>query len=162
MLLCNLVGFLSCQPDNKFTGVSAGAVGRYIVTAYMESGDTLFSLLPGSTGYKPGINKIGVSNFTVELTATGLDQLAMKTTYWRNNIQSTFSKEVSVQLTNNDYKFSLPETNTTTFYEGRVGRFSGLFYERVVDGGFYIPPLGSSIPPTPPSQDIVIIAQPAK
>ncbi|WP_332368739.1 hypothetical protein [Spirosoma telluris] len=132
------------------------------MTEYIDSGDTLFSLLPGSTGYKPGINKIGISNFTVELTVTESDQLAMKTTYWQNGIQSTFSKKVRVRLTNFDYQFSLLETNPVTFYEGGVGRFSGVFYEYIVGKGFRIPPLGSSLQPTPSSQDIIIVAQPGR
>lgn len=157
-----LVGMLSCRPDDQFTGVSAGAAGRYIVTAYIDSGDTLFSLQPGSAGYKPGINKLGVSSFTVELAIAGANQLTMKTVYWRKGVQSTFGKEVNVQLTNTDYQFTLPETNSGTFYEGRVGRFTGLFYEHIVGGGFRILPSGDSLSPSSSSPDVVIIAQPGR
>ncbi|WP_293684487.1 MULTISPECIES: hypothetical protein [unclassified Spirosoma] len=162
IVLFALVGLMACQPDDKLTGVAAGAAGRYIVTAYIDGGDTLFSLVPGSTGYKPGINKLDISNFTVELTITDSDQLALTTAYWRNGIQSTVSKAVRVQLGNSDYRFSLSDTSTIPFYEGRVSRFSGLFYERMVGGGFRIPLAGSSPPSPSPSQDIIIIAQPGR
>lgn len=161
-LLLALVGLLSCQPDDQFTGVAAGASGRYIVTAYIVSGDTLFSLLPGSTGYKPGVNKIGVDNFTIEMNVKDSDQLTVRTDYWRNGLRSTFSKEVIVRLTNYDYQFSLLKTNPSSVYEGRVGRFSGFFYEQA-EGGVAIPIAGSPTNPNPLSpQDVVIVAQRAR
>ncbi|NEU70067.1 hypothetical protein GK091_24535 [Spirosoma agri] len=141
-------------------GVAAGAAGRYIVTAYIDAGDTLFSLQPGSTGYKLGINKIDIRNFTVELTARDSDQLAMKITYWQNGIQSIFNKQVSVQLTNSVYQFSLSKNTTVTAYDGSVGRFSGFFYERTIGGEFRIPGSGASATST--SNDIIIVAQPGR
>ncbi|GAB4027997.1 hypothetical protein [Spirosoma koreense] len=161
-LLLGSVGLLSCQANDQLTGVAAGASGRYIVTAYVVSEDTLFSLVRGSTGYKPGINKIGVDNFTVAMDVIGSDQLSVRTDYWRNGLQSTFSKEVFVSLTNYDYQFSLLKANGSSGYEGRVGRFTGFFYERTV-GGLVIPLAGSSTIPKPSSPpDVVIVAQPAE
>lgn len=157
-----LAGFLSCQSDDKLTGVAAGAVGRYVVTAYIASGDTLFSVLPGPAGYRPGINKIGVTNFTITLEATGSDQLTIKTDYWRKGSRFTLSKEVFVRLTNADYQFSLLKNRASSDYEGSVGRFTGFFYERTT-GGIAIPLADSPINPNPsPLQDVVIIAQPGR
>lgn len=162
MLLVVLAGLSGCQPDDKLTGVAAGAAGRYVITAYIVSGDTLFSLLPGSAGYKPGINKIGVDNFTVAIEATGSDQLTIKTDYWRKGLRSTVSKEVFVRLTNSDYQFSLLKNAASSDYEGSVGRFTGFFYERIASG-LSIPLADSPINPNPSSsQDIVIIAQPGR
>ncbi|MBD2755606.1 hypothetical protein IC230_22070 [Spirosoma sp. BT704] len=155
------VGLLSCQPDERLTGVSAGASGWYLVTAYVVSGDTLFSLVSGSTDFKPGINKIGVDNFTTAIEAIESDQSVIKTSYRRNGRQSTFSKEVFVKLTNYDYQFSL-KTSPPTIYEGRVGQFTGFFSERTVGGGVLIPLADSSTSPNQSSsQDVVIIAQSA-
>ncbi|GAB4012363.1 hypothetical protein GCM10028808_28260 [Spirosoma migulaei] len=163
LLLFAFIGLLGCEPDDKFTGVAAGARGRYVVTAYIVSGDTLFSLLPGSTGYKPGINKIGITNFTIAIDVIEPDQLSIKTVYWRKGLQSTFSKKVVVRLTNYNYQFSLIETNPPSAYEGSVGRFSGFFYERTLGGGLLIP-LADSLTNSSqsPSQDVVIIAQPVR
>lgn len=161
LLLFAFVGLLSCQPDERLTGVSAGASGLYLVTAYIVAGDTLFSSLPGPTGFKPGINKIGVNNFTISIEAVESDQSIIKTAYWRNGRQSTSSKEVFVRLTNYDYQFSL-KTATSSGYEGRLGRFTKFFYERIVGGGVLIPPADSLVNANPPSsQDVVIIAQSA-
>lgn len=160
-LLVALISLLSCQSDDKFTGVAAGASGRYVVTAYIVSGDTLFSIRPGSTGYTPGINKIGVANFTIAIDVTGSDQLTIRTDYWRNGVRSSSSKEVLVRLTGYEYQFSLLETNASLTYEGSVGRFSGLFSERTA-GGLLIPLAGFPNNPNPSSQDVVILAQPAK
>jgi len=142
--------------------VAAGASGRYIVTAYIVSGDTLFSLLPGSTGYKPGINMIDVTNFTITMDVIGSDQLTVRTDYWRSGLRSTVSKDVVVRLTNYDYQLSLLQPNASSGYEGSVGRFTGFFYERTV-GGLLIPLSGSPTSSNPSSsQDVVIVAQPAK
>lgn len=156
-LLFALIGFLSCQSDDKLTGVAAGASGRYIVTAYIVSGDTLFSVRPGSTG----INKIGVANFTITIDVTGSDQLTVRTDYWRNGVRFTSRKEVLVRLTDYEYRFSLLKTNASLTYEGSVGRFSGLFYERTA-GGPLIPLAGFPTNPNPSSQDVVILARPTK
>lgn len=158
-LLSALIGLLSCQLDDRLTGVANGASGRYIVTTYIVSGDTLFSLLPNSTGYKPGINKIGVDNFTIAMDVIGSDQLSVITDYWRNGVRSTLSKKVVVRLTNYDYQFSLLKTNVPSVCEGRVGRFTGFFYERAI-GGVLIPLAGSSANPNPSFlPDVVIVAQ---
>lgn len=142
--------------------MAAGAAGRYIVTAYIVSDDTLYSVRKGSAGYTPGINKIGVTNFTVALDVTDADQLTIQTDYWRNGLRSTVSKEVSVKLTNSDYQFYLLKTNASSAYEGRVGRFSGFFYERS-EGGLLIPLVGSPGTPNPSSsKEVVIVAQSAK
>lgn len=162
LLLFVFVGLLSCEPDDRLTGVAAGASGWYLVTAYIVSGDTLFSSLPSSTGFKPGVNKIGVDNLTIAIEAVGSDQLSIKTFYWRNGLRSTFSKEVAVKLTNYDYQFSPLKTFSPSLYEGRVGRFTKFFYERTVGGGLLIPLTGSSTNPNlPSSQEVVIVAQPA-
>ncbi|WP_179830257.1 hypothetical protein [Spirosoma fluviale] len=86
----------------------------------------------------------------------------MRTDYWRNGLRSTITKEVAVKLTNSDYQFSHLKTNASSAYKGRVGRFTGFFYERV-EGGVLIPLAGSSGNPTPSSpQEVVIVAQSAK
>ena len=158
-----LFGLLSCEPDDKFTSVAAGAKGLYLVTTYIVSGDTLFALVPGSTGYTSKINRIGVDNFTIAIDVIGSDQLTVRTDYWRNGVRSTFSKEVAVRLTNYDYQFSLVKTNAASAYEGSVGRFSGFFYERTVGGGVLIPLADSITKPNPSSPpDVIIIAQPAR
>jgi hypothetical protein len=126
------------------------------------SGDTLFSSSPTSTGFKSEINRIGVDNFTIAVDVTESDQLIIKTSYWRNGLRSTFSKEVAVRLTNYDYQFSPIKTVAPSSYEGRVGRFSKFFYERTVGGGIVIPLAGSSTTSNQSaSQDVVIIAHPA-
>ncbi|GAB3020349.1 hypothetical protein [Spirosoma pulveris] len=161
-LLFTLVGLFGCQSSDRLTGVAAGAAGRYIVTAYIVSNDTLYSVRKGSAGYMPGINKIGVDNFTIALDVTGADQLTMRTDYWRNGLRSTESKAVVVKLTNSDYQFSLLKTNASSDYEGRVGRFTGFFYERS-EGGLLIPLTTSSGNHNPStSQEVVIVAQSAK
>ncbi|WP_240543617.1 hypothetical protein [Spirosoma foliorum] len=135
LVLFTIAGLVSCEPDEKLTGVAAGASGLYVVTSYIVSGDTLFSLIPGSSGYLPGVNKLGVSNFIIEINATDSDRSMLKTSYRQNGSQSTTSKEVLVRLTNYDYQFDLVKTNTTSAYEGSVGRFTKFFYERTVGGG---------------------------
>ncbi|GAB2558806.1 hypothetical protein [Spirosoma aerophilum] len=161
-LLFSLTVLLGCQSSDRLTGVAAGAAGRYIVTAYIVSCDTLFSLRPGSAGYTPGINKIGVNNFTIAMEVLGADQLTMRTDYWRNGLRSTITKEVAVKLTNSDYQFFPLKINASPTYEGRVGRFSGFFYERAEDG-LLIPFDGSTGTFSPScSQEVVIVAQSAK
>lgn len=163
LLLLVFTGLLNCQPDDKLTGVAAGAAGRYVVTAYIVSGDTLFSVLPGATGYKPGINRVGVNNFTIEIDVVEPDQLTVRTSFWRNGVRSASSKEVSVRLTNYDYQFSLVKPNTSSVYEGSVGRFTGFFYERTTGSGLAIPLADSLVTPNQPtSQDVIVIAQPAR
>lgn len=158
LLMCIIAGLFSCEPDEQFNGVAAGTKGQYVVTAYIVAGDTLFSTQ--SLSYKPDINKIGVDNFMIAIDTRAADQAVLITSFRRNGIRSSFSKDVIVKMTNSDYQFSLVGKNSSSTYEGYVGRFTRFFYERIAGGSLLIPLAGSSAAINPSSsQEVVIIAQ---
>lgn len=166
LLFFTFISLLSCQPDEGPTGVAAGGSGRYVVWAYIVSGDTLFRLPnDGYPGYslKDGINKIGVDNFSVVVDNTG-DQVIISTSYWRNGLRSTFSKEAIVSQTDYQFQFAPINTYTPSVYEGRVGRFTRDFYERTIGRGALVIPVSNS--PTDSSQsssqEVVILARPQR
>jgi hypothetical protein len=165
LLFFSLIGLLSCsQPDQIIT--PGGPVsGRYLVWAYIVSGDTLFRLhndgYPGPVSLKPAINKIGIDNFNIVVDDKG-DQVIISTSYWRNGLRSTFSKEATVDQTDYQYQLSPIKTYSPSVYEGRVGRFTRDFYERTIgQGALVIPVTDLSITPSPSSsQEVIILARP--
>lgn len=157
LLMGTIAGLFSCEPD-QFSGVAAGTKGQYIVTAYIVAGDTLFSAQ--SLSSKPEINRIGVDNFAIAIEARAADQAVLITSFRRNGIRSSFSKDVNVKLTNSDYQFSLVENTNNSVYDGHVGRFNRFFYERTAGGSLLIPLANSSAGINPSSSlEVVIIAQ---
>lgn len=160
LLMFIIAGLFSCEPDDRLTGVAAGAKGQYVVTAYIVAGDTLFSVQPGYLGSKPEINKIGVDNFTIAIDTRAADQSVLITSFRRNGARSSFSKDVSVKLTNYSYQFSLVENTNNSAYDGHVGRFNRFFYERTAGESLLIPLANSSAAiNASSSQEVVIIAQ---
>ena len=165
ILLFAFISLCGCQPDNQPVAVATGALGRYLVTAYIVSGDTLFSSRPTSTGFMPGINKIGVDNFNIVINQIGSsDQVSVSTSYWKNGLRSTFTKEAVVSLADYQYQLSPIKEYTPSSYEATVERDKKVFYERTVGrGALLIPVANAPINATqPPSQEIIVVAQPQR
>jgi hypothetical protein len=168
LLLCfPLIGLLSCSKPDQIVTSGGQISGRYNVWAYIVSGDTLFRLhndgYGGPASLKPAINKIGIDNFNILVENIG-GQVIVSTSYWRNGLRSTFSKEATVNHTDYQYQLSPIKTFSPSAYEGRVGRFTRDFYERTIgQGALVIPVMDSSTTPSPSSsQEVIILARPQR
>jgi hypothetical protein len=137
--------------------------GRYLVTQYVVSGDTLFSMVSnGNGGLKVGTNKIGVDNFNIVVETGSLNEVRVSTSYWRNGLRSTFTKEVTVSQTNYQYHLSPIKEYTPSVYEANIERNRKIIYERTVGKGALVIPIMDS--PTTPTQsttqEVIIVARP--
>ena len=164
LLVFTFVSLLSCQSDNQPIGPATGATGRYVVTTYIVSGDTLFTLLPSYVGLttKLPINKIGVDNFNIVVEQVpSTERVIVYTSYWRNGLRSTFSKEATVSQTDYQYVLSPIKEFTPSLYEGMVERNRKTFTEHTVGRGALVIPLidNPSSPGQASPQDVVIVAK---
>ena len=151
------------QP-NTFTPSSTNPLGRYLVTAYIVEGDTLFSTRRTSGGYMPGINKVDINNFAIVL-GKGKDQYSTLTySYYHNRsgAQPTFVSNVVVSvLSDYYYRFTPQNASSLTSYEYKLQRVNLQLYQRTVGGGIFIPLAGSSAPlDQMTNKEVIIVASP--
>ncbi|AKD54590.1 hypothetical protein [Spirosoma radiotolerans] len=160
-LLLALTGLFSCQPEDQPADVAARASGAYVIQSYVVNGDTVYST--------SGINKLGVSNFSIRVGRKASDTVAVEYAQNRSTLPVANFSNIPVTGTRIVYieekggKFQLSSYEKAPFvYESSID--GNRFYERTV--GYNVDSLEArwrfdslKSPYTPPLREIIISAQ---
>lgn len=142
LLFLSFIGLVSCQSNDQPSDVAARASGKFIVQAYVVNGDTLYT--------SKGINKIGVSDFYIQVDRKVPDSVRVGIFYTKNGFNPTIAiRDVGVSETNGTFQLTT-KTDPLSAYEGRIE--GNTFFERTV-GSAILVWLADS--PTVPSSSIV-------
>lgn len=118
--LLSFVGLIGCQPKDQPGDVAARASGRYPVNFYVVDRDTLLS---------SGINKLGLTNYHIEVSRVGPNSVRVMTNYTKNGLSCGVGKDVRIEEVNGIFRLSA-SLNAPSIYEGKIE--GGVFYERTV------------------------------
>ncbi|MBO0953019.1 hypothetical protein [Fibrella forsythiae] len=151
------------RPQSKYQSATGDVLDRYIVTAYIVGGDTLYSRTPTPGNYRPGINKLDINNFALLIEETGKDQYTLTYSYYHNKtaLVPRFTRAVSARALDYLYEFTLATASGPTVYESTMRRSSRVFYEKIKGGGIAIPLAGASGPLDQlTDKEVIIVAMP--
>ena len=153
LLSVSFLGCLACQPKEEvFTDPAARAAGQYQIQAYVINGDTLYT--------NTGVNKIGVSEFSIVLGRIKPDSVRLATVYRKQGEPGRINllKTVAINEVNGTFQLST-NTITSSRYEGRIQGAS--LYERTLGGGAVVVPATYTWrkPNDPALEGIIISAQ---
>ena len=121
LILLAFSGLFGCQPKEQPSDVAARASGRYPVNFYVVDRDTLLS--------STGINKLGLTNYYIEVSRVGPDSVRVMTNYTKNGLSCGMGKDVRIREVNGVFQLSA-NVNAPSVYEGRIE--GQTFYERTV------------------------------
>ncbi len=121
LFLLASVGLLNCQSKDDPTDTAARASGRYIVQVYRVDGDTLLST--------KGINKLGVSNYYIEVSRLAADSVQVMNFYSKNGSQCGIGSNAHIQDVNGTFQLSA-SVNAPSMYQSTIQ--NGVFYQRTV------------------------------
>lgn len=161
LLLSSLIGLFGCQPEDQPSDAAARASGTYAIQSYVVNGDTVYST--------SGINKLGVSDFSIRVGRKTSDTVAVEYAQNRStlpvanftNIPVTGARIVYIEEKGGRFQLA-SYANAPFVYESSID--GNRFYERTV--GYDVDSLEArwrfdslKSPYTPPLREIIISAQ---
>ena len=117
ILLC-----LGCQREEGPVDTAARAAGKYLVEYYIVDQDTLWSAR--------GINKLGVSDFHIEISRVSADSVLITHRSVRNGSSSGFSVYSRIEVVDGVFRLANHQ-NPPYLHESTIA--GGVFYERSVN-----------------------------
>lgn len=159
LLLFAFAGLLSCSSPNQIQ--PSPIIQRYFVTTYVVGGDTLFSQVLSSGRYQIKTNKINIGYFFITRERADEGQELITYDYYREDLTPKLKREVKPFVLS-DYLtgFSPFKEEAGISYEGRLRNSTGVYSERNVGGGLFIPLKGLPGLPnaTTTDKEVVIVA----